>query len=51
MTFMLLAIILMNALFESVLELQAGVVFVVFWVTFGLLLEPDQEDLKNGLPA
>jgi hypothetical protein len=40
MTFILLLILMVNALFESVLELQAGIVFAVFWVSFGVLLEP-----------
>ena len=40
MLFILLVMISLNALFESVLELQAGVVFVVFWTCFGLALEP-----------
>jgi hypothetical protein len=32
--------LMVNALFESILELQAGIVFAVFWVSFGVLLEP-----------
>lgn len=40
MLLILLVMISLNALFESVLELQAGVVFVVFWSCFGLALEP-----------
>jgi len=40
MMFILLVMISLNALFESVLELQAGIVFVVFWSCFGLAVEP-----------